>query len=596
MNNVIELNNVSYIYPNSENLSLKNVNFSVKKGAFVVIMGHTGAGKTTLNLCLNGLIPQLMEGDLSGEIIVADRNLATYFVQDMAKHIGLVLDDPETQIFGRTVYEDTSFGPVNLALPLEEINQRVKKALNMVRLNGYEERDTSQLSGGEKQRLAIAGILALQPEILVLDEPTSELDPVGITEIYDTIDNLRLTKQLTILVTEHNSQEIINRVDRVVALKHGELAWQGKPDTLFRNIPLLVELGIRPVPVSLIGWDFYQKGLISFDQIPLDILSGEKMIRDVLERTTLSCRSTNNFETKFTRQPVRKSPALVQVSNLTYQYSPDNNALKNINLTIHEGEFVALIGSNGSGKTTLTKQFNGLLKPSVGQVMVNGMETKQFSTSQLSHIVGYVFQNPDHQIFCATVEKELEYGLKNAPVDTREINRRVNHVLNFTGLEQYRNEHPLSLGKGERQMIAVASILVLEPKILVIDEPTTGLDWAGIQKMMSLIKHLHENGTTILMISHDMEIVAKYAQRAIVMNDGEILLDGDTREVFSKFQVLEQACLVPPQITRLTSSLRDLGFETNLLHEQEFIDTVGHFLQSAESPKSLESLEDLTCL
>lgn len=577
---IIELRDVSYCYPNSGKPSLKNVTFSAEKGTFVAIMGPTGAGKTTLNLCLNGLIPQLLEGDFTGNITVAGQDLSLNGVQSMVKHIGLVLDDPETQIFGRTVQEDTAFGPVNLSLPAEEIYRRVVEALNRVGLKGYEERDTSGLSGGEQQRLAIAGVLAMQPEVLVLDEPASELDPVGRTEIYKTIDDLRLAKRLTILVTEHYGEEISKRADQVIVFNRGEIVWQGVPEELFRNISLLDRFGIRPVPVSLVGWDFYQKGWITLDEIPLDVLSAEKMVRNVLSKHSLR-DSLSSFKPESFRRPDTKAPVVLQVSNLLYQYTPDIIALQSVNLTIRRGEFVALIGRNGSGKTTLTKHFNGLLKPTDGEVVVDGMNTKKFNTSILAQVVGYVFQNPDHQIFSNSLERELAYGLKNAGLDDAEIKLRVDNALKLTGLEQQRNDHPFSLGKGERQKVAVASILALEPKILVIDEPTTGQDWAGMQNMMALIKQLHENGTTVIMISHDMEIVAKYAQRVIVMKDGGILLEGSTREVFENFEMLEQAGIVPPQIVRLTARLKDLGFEDTFLNEKEFAETISQVLEDS---------------
>lgn len=571
MPNAVELKNVSYSYPNSRQASLNNVNFSVAKGSFVAVMGPNGAGKTTLSLCLNGLIPQLLEGELAGDVTVDNKNLRMCRVQEMAGHVGLVLDDPEAQIFGRTVIEDTSFGPANLSLPVEEIYQRAGQALQMTRLNGYEQRSTHRLSGGEKQRLAIAGILAMHPEIMVLDEPASALDPLGIREIYQTIDDLRLQKQLTIIVAEHDCQEIIGRADRVIVLKGGEIAWSGVPEELFRNVSLLQTFGIRPIPVSLIGWEFYQKGWIAFAEIPLGVIAAEKTVRDIMTKYNL--RPVGKADPPVVRQPETKARALIQVSNLNYQYLPDNNVLKNINLTIRRGEFVALIGPNGSGKTTLAKHFNGLLQPSAGDVIINGVNSREFP--QLARVVGYVFQNPDHQIFSATVEKELEYGLKNIGLDSAEIRRRVDRVIKFTGLEQRRKDHPFALGRGERQIIALASILALEPEILVVDEPTTGLDWAGVQKIMELIRHLHDHGTTIIMISHDMEIVARYAQRIIMMKDGSILLDGSTGEAFSNLEALEQASLVPPQIARLAARLRDLGFTADLLQEREFLQAMG---------------------
>lgn len=557
MNNIIEFKNVSYLYPNSQQPALKELDLTVEKGTFVAVLGHTGAGKTTLSLCLNGLIPKLMEGQLTGDITIEGKDLNKATIQEMAGIIGLVLDDPEAQVFGRTVLEDASFGPINLSLTELEIYQRVEKALAMVRLQGYEGRDTAQLSGGEKQRLAIAGILAMEPEIIAMDEPTSELDPQGIRDIYETIDQLRQEQERTLIVTEHDSTQIIERADLVVVLNQGELAWQGAPADLFRNIPKLLEYGIKPVPLSLLGWDLYQKGLIDYDQIPLDVPSAERVIRNLppkaIEYTLakLAPKQKVNLE----------SQDIIRISELNFSYDSGQVALQDINLTIARGEFVALIGRNGSGKTTLAKHLNGLLTPTSGVVLVDGLNTAKVGTSTLFKKVGYVFQNPDHQIFSISVEKELEYGLKNAGFDDNEIKRRVDRALEFTELTEQRHDHPLTLGKGKRQMIALASILVLEPKILVIDEPTTGLDWNDSQRILNIIQQLHQQGTTIIMISHDMEVVAKLAQRAIVMAGGQILLEGNMEEVFQDSEKLEAAGIVPPQYFQLISRLNYEGPE-----------------------------------
>lgn len=560
MNNIIEFKNVSYLYPHSEQPALKNLSLAVEKGTFVAVLGHTGAGKTTLSLCLNGLIPKLLEGQFSGDITIAGKALSQTTIQNMAGLIGLVLDDPEAQVFGRTVLEDTSFGPINLALPETEIYYRVEKALTVVGLHGYEARDTAQLSGGEKQRLAIAGIMAMEPEIIAMDEPTCELDPQGIRDIYKTIDKLRIEKKLTLIVTEHDSAQIINRADRVVVLHQGELAWQGAPADLFRNIPQLREYGIKPVPVSLAGWNLYEKGLISYDEIPLDVLSAEEVFRKLPRKEVKYALAKLAPKPKVNLKSQKGD--IIQVSKLNYGYDSGENVLQDINLTIAQGEFVALIGRNGSGKTTLAKHLNGLLKPTAGVVLVDGLNTAKVDTKTLFQKVGYVFQNPDHQIFSISVEKELEYGLKNAGFDSAEIKRRVDRALEITELAEQRHDHPLTLGKGKRQMIALASILVLEPKILVLDEPTTGLDWADSQKILTIIRKLHVQGTTIIMISHDMEIVAGYAQRAIVVKDGQILLDGNIEEVFQNSEMLETAGIIPPQYFRLVSSLNDLQPET----------------------------------
>jgi energy-coupling factor transport system ATP-binding protein len=428
----------------------------------------------------------------------------------------------------------------------------------------------------------------MEPEILVLDEPTSELDPIGRSEIYETLDDLRRKKDLTILLVEHSSEELIHRADEVVVLDQGEVAWRGAPPELFRNIPFLLQWGIKPLPVSQIGWDFYEKGWISFDEIPLDIPSAEGLIRALLPKYGHWQGQVQGHGLRKDRllkqeQHLSEKVNAVQVNDLIYQYNSGQPALRGINLTIEAGQFVALIGQNGAGKTTLAKHFNGLLKPTSGEVIVEGLNTLQYDTSDLSKTIGYVFQNPDHQIFSVTVEKELEFGLKNAGFKGREIKERVEQVLQYTGLERYRSVHPFSLGKEERQMIAVASILVLKPKLLIIDEPTTGSDWAGVQTMMALICKLHTSGTTIIMISHDMDLVAQYAKRVIVLKDGGILLDGTPQDIFSNEQILLDSAIIPPQLCRLSSQLKDiLGHET--------------FIESSQFTAMFESGEKTGCL
>ncbi|EGW41648.1 energy-coupling factor transporter ATPase [Desulfosporosinus sp. OT] len=571
LEDAIELSNISYRYPNAVEASLKNVSLTVEKGKFILLMGSTGAGKTTLSLCLNGLIPQLMEGILTGQVYVAGKNVGKTAVQSLSKVLGLVLQDPETQIIGRTVEEDTAFGPRNFLVPLDKIKEKVNQTLAKVRLKGYNQRLTEELSGGEKQRLAIAGVLVMEPEILVLDEPTSELDPIGRSEIYQTLDDLRRQKDLTILLVEHSSEDLIHKADEVVVLNEGKVAWRGLPAELFRNLPLLRQWGIKPLPVSQIGWNFYEKGWISFGQIPLDIPATESLIRGLLPKYGHRQGERHKKDPLKKQEPnLTDKVKAVQVSNLIYQYNSGQPALQGINLTIEVGEFVALIGQNGAGKTTLAKHFNGLLKPTSGEVIVEGMNTLQYETYDLARTIGYVFQNPDHQIFSTTVEKELEFGLKNAGFKGQVIRERIDQVLQYTGLEKFRSVHPFSLGKGERQMIAVASILVLKPKLLIIDEPTTGSDWTGVQTMMTLIRNLNAAGTTIVMISHDMDLVAQYAKRVIVLKDGGILLDSTPQDVFSNESLLLNSAIVPPQLCRLSSQLKDILSEEILIESSEF--------------------------
>ncbi|GAB6173037.1 energy-coupling factor transporter ATPase [Paradesulfitobacterium aromaticivorans] len=580
MENALELLNLCYRYRHAESLTLKNINLDLERGKFVVVMGPAGAGKSTLSLCLNGLIPQLLEGELSGRLTVAGQDVSRQPVQALARHIGLVLQDPETQIFGRTVAEDTAFGPRNLAFSEMEVERRVAEVLKLVALQGYDQRNTAELSGGEKQRLAVAGVLAMGPEILVLDEPASELDPQGRVDLYAALDELRRKRNLTILVIEHNVEEVIERADEVVVLNEGEIVWRGLPADLFRQVELLRQLGIKPLPVSELGWDFYQRGWIESEEVPLNLSAAANVVRKIVmgrsespePAIVLTVPAEQVLAQAIPDRPViAQTPVLLTVSGLVHRYPSGQTVIKDLDLSVREGEFVALVGPNGAGKTTLAKHFNGLLKPSDGDVIVDGINTRHIETAGLAQTVGYVFQNPDHQIFAVSVEKEIEYGLRNVGLGHQEIRNRLDWVLDLTGLQEHRTDHPFTLGKGKRQLLATASILALKPKLLVIDEPTTGLDWNGTQAIMSFIRELNRHGTTIVMITHDMEIVARHARRVIVMNQGRILSDAEPRSLFTNSSVMQEAALVPPQIARLSQDLTNLELGRTYLTVEEFI-------------------------
>lgn len=579
--NDIKVQGLSYTYPKGEEKVLSEVSLEVSEGEFTVIMGHTGAGKTTLLMCLNGIIPQLLEGEEEGRIEIGGLDVGKYRVQTLSRHVGLVMQDSETQVFGRSVEEDVAFGPRNYLVPREEIFARVDEALARVRLAGYNKRSTHELSGGEKQRLAIAGVLAMKPEILILDEPTSELDPLGRDEIYATIADLRREKKLTIVAVEHSSQEIHERADNIIVLSGGKIVWRGKPSVFFRDVDLVNRTGIKPIPVSVMGHRLLERGLIGSGEIPLNLDEAYALVQRLLAGRRLDASATGSAAAS---RPVlpregKERRALISIRSLVHEYGNGKRAIDDLSLDIYEGDFVALIGQNGAGKTTLAKHFNSILKPSSGTVTVCGLDAAKSEPEDLSRHIGYVFQNPDHQIFCQSVYKELEYGLKNLELDEGEIKRRIDSVLELTGLSRQRDEHPFSLGKGERQMIAVASILVLEPEILVVDEPTTGLDWAGVKRMMDLIHKLHDKGTTIVMITHDMDIVSHNASRAVVMRRGKIVLDGAPAEVFGAEEELKEAYVTPPEIARLSVRLSSLGLDRIITDEEELADIVASSIQ-----------------
>lgn len=564
INHVLERGSIfidlqKYKYPNTADETLKKLNFEISKGEFIGVLGRTGSGKTSTLMLLNGLIPHFFEGDFHGNVIVNTMNTQRYRVQTLSRFIGLVLQDPETQIFGVTVEKDVAFGPSNLCYSKEKIAALIKKSLASVGLQGFDKRITSELSGGEKQRLAIAGILAMEPEIIVLDEPTSELDPIGKMEIYKLLSEIKAKENVTIVVSGHDSEEMLNFVDRIVVLDSGKIGWQGKPEQLFKDIVLTEQFGIKPIETAEISTALSQKNIFKKESI---FLRNAQLIEHI--SSNYNTNSIKNYINE-NKSTLKQKEIVIEVNDVSFNYRHDEAALNNINLKFYKGEFVALIGKNGAGKTTFSKHLNGLLRPSSGQVIINGRDIKTVSISELSREVGYVFQNPDHQIFSATVKEEIEYGLKNMNLALEEIVLRISKVLEFVGLKNFEKRHPFTLGKGERQKLAVASILAMEPSILVIDEPTTGQDWDGTKRMMAMMEELYKKGHTILAITHNLRLAAEYADRIIVFSGGEVVLDGTPIEVFSQREILESASVTPPDSVLLGEALNKIGFDGNII-------------------------------
>lgn len=552
---ILTIDQVVYKYGNGHEPTLKDLDLVIKKGTFTSIMGKTGAGKTTLLMLLNGLIPHFFNGDLQGTITIARLNTQRYHIQTLARRIGLVLQDPETQILGVTVEKDVSFGPCNLGFPPEKIKKIIPDVLHAVGLDNFEKRISANLSGGEKQRLAVAGVLAMQPLVLALDEPTSELDPVSRSHLFETCHNLCSEFGYTIICSTHDTDEALTYSDHIIVLDNGEVAWQGDPQDLFSDIHFCKQRGIRP-PAILDFFDGLQsKGVVSLSQTPLLIKDGVQILYDILSNTTLQ-DSDLNSKTK----PNKNSTPIIEIKDLHYRYDNDFEALCGISLVINSGEFIALVGQNGAGKSTFVKHLNGLLLPTIGDVLINGINTKKSDISTLGRTVGYVFQNPDHQIFSSSVRDEIAFGLHHIRgIDGIEAEKRIRFALNFVELESKSDRHPFSLGKGERQKLAVASVLAIEPDVIVIDEPTTGLDWIGTQKMMKLITRLHDHGHTVLIITHDMQLVADYADRVLILNRGELIADGSPEDIFMQFELLEAASLIPPPGAQVSKGLQERG-------------------------------------
>jgi energy-coupling factor transport system ATP-binding protein len=536
----IIVSDLGFSYRGATRSALHDVSLSLPENSMTLILGGTGSGKSTLCYCLNGLIPHHLHGKFTGTILIGGRDSRHWTVWQQAKTVGLLFQDFEAQLVSTNVEQELAFPLRNLCpdLPPNERNARIAESLAQVGLEGYQRRDPLSLSGGERQRLAIASILVARPPVLALDDPTTDLDPVGRATLYALLRRL-LEKGTTVVVTDRESDGA-TPVDHLCLLAGGGIAWNGPAGELLIQPDLMEQYGVRPNALAAFFAELgYRKDL------PLTPGDAAKLLAH--KRVTILDPPTAQTVT-------RKRAPVIEICGAEFAYSSDTSAerrvLDRIDLAIEAGEFVALVGQNGSGKTTLAKLFNGLLSATRGLVRVHGQDTRSMKASRLAAHVGYVFQNPDHQIFAETVFEEVAFGPRNLNVTVAEIPERVHEALTAVGLGHLdiATADPFSLTKGDRQRVAVASVLATRPEILIFDEPTTGLDYREIRGMMALIQRLNQAGHTIIMITHCMWVVAEYAARCVVMQDGRIVADGTTREIFSHPERLQPLGLRLPLI------------------------------------------------
>ncbi len=465
----------SLYYPGQDSPVLKDISLDFKPGEFVFLAGSTGSGKTSLCLALTGVIPSFKSGTIKGEIKFDGKDIIAKGLPEVAGKIGLVRDEPQDQLFCTTVEEDLAFGPCNLQIADKEVRTRIKKALEFVGLKGFENRKPETLSGGEAQRIAIASTLSLNPQVLIFDRATNQLDPQGRKEIYEKLRTLTLQEKKIVIVVEEKASDYLHLADRLINLDSGTIVYDGSPK---REAFMTLEK-VRNLP----------KG-------------------------------------KAIKFPATKP--IVSIRNLSFRYPNDQFALKNISLDIYPGEFVALMGKNGAGKTTLAKHFNGLHKPTSGDVIINDLNTKSYSTAQLASQVGYLFQNPQMQICTNSVLAEVGFALKVKKMPDKQIETKVYPLLERVGLTQHAQIHPYRLMKGELQKLALAASLVNEPQILIIDEPTSQMSNIQSWETLELIADYNRQGVTVIMISHDSKLALNFASRIVLMNQGKIELNTQT--------------------------------------------------------------------
>jgi energy-coupling factor transporter ATP-binding protein EcfA2 len=525
---LIHLDRVTYVYPDQTLPALSDFSVTIRPGEFVLVVGPSGVGKSTFLRSLNGLVPHFYGGAWTGRVAVFGREPLAEAPRGMADLVGFVFQDPEAQFVVDTVEDELVFAMENFALPEATMRKRVEEVLDQMALAHLRRRRISTLSGGERQRVAIAAVLALQPEVLVLDEPTSQLDPQAAEEVLVALRHLNEDLGLTVILSEHRLERVVQYADRILYMPAlGAPPLLDKPRTVAAQLPLvppLIELGRR----------------LDWQPLPMTIKEGRTHAQALLDRLAQDPGSSDGVRAKpnghgaagSTASPA--GTAVVALRNVSYSYN-GHPALRGVNLEVRPGEFVALMGRNGSGKSTLLKQIVGLLRPDGGQVIVAGQDTRRAALDDIIRTVGYVPQHPGSLLFSETLAAEMAFTQHGHHLPPN--SGRAQELLNRLGLGNMAGRNPRDLSGGEQQRAALAAILVADPLVILLDEPTRGLDYIQKRTLAALLSELKREGRAIVMATHDVELAAACADRVVLLAEGQVVVDGPAREVMTDSQV-----------------------------------------------------------
>lgn len=550
----IRVKHLKYKYPNSDVFALDDVSFTIEKGEFIGIAGMNTAGKTTLCHALSGLIPHFFKGAYGGDVFIGEMEVFTHDISDVTAKVGLVFENPFSQMTGAkfTVYDEIAFGLENLGIPREEMHERIQESMRLLDIEALRDNNPFSLSGGQIQRVAIASVIAMKPDILILDEPTSQLDPQGSAEVFRVVENLS-KEGITIVIVEQKMEKLAAYADRIFLMHGGKLIDTGTPAEIFSRDDLR-SIGVEPPIYTTVAKALHlgnkETGLypVSLNEMPTSGIHSDnvQLIEEQLS--------------------IIDSPQ-ISVTDLHFNYSKGSPILQGIDITFH-GEPTAIIGQNGAGKTTFVKLLKALLKPNSGDIIVNGKNTNDMTAARLAGTIGLVFQNPNDQIFKNNVLDEVMFGPLNIGQTPEVARANAEKMLELVGLLDKAEENPYDLSLAERKMIAVSSILAMDTDIVIFDEPTMGQDARGKEKLKEIIRGLHAQGKLVLCILHDMDFVAETFGRTVIFSNGELLYDGPTRQAFAEQAILTTARVEQPHLTRLA---RKMGYPGVLLSIDEFI-------------------------
>lgn len=542
---MISFKNFSFKYNNVVDKTLKNIDLTINKGEKVLIVGPSGSGKSTLSHCINGLIPFSYNGEIEGELIIDNIKPYEESLSDVSKKVGTILQDQDSQFIGLSVGEDVAFNFENNAIPLKEMKVKVIDALELVNMVDFINHSPYELSGGQKQRVSLAGVLGSDAEVLLFDEPLANLDPASGKEIMQLINDIHEKTNKTIIIVEHRIEDVLEQpFDKVIVVNKGEVQGFGTPDEILKS-DLLKNNGLRePLyleAMKLAGCD----------------ISGSENLKDLTnidEKNKEVLKNWFNNETS-NKDSIIKEEKILEVKNLAFSHDGIKNTINDVSFHLNKGEILAVLGNNGAGKSTLCRLITGILKPQKGSIFLNNQCIDSWSIKQKGSSIGYVMQNPNQMISQHMIKDEIALGLKCRNYSKEEIDKKVEEVLKICGLYPYRNWPVSALSYGQKKRVTIASILAINPEVIILDEPTAGQDYKHYTEFMEFIKELSAQGISIILITHDMQLTLEYCHRAVVLSGGEKIADDKPSNILTDENIIKKANLKETSLSTLAKSI-----------------------------------------